>query len=431
MPYTIPPVFVDDEYLGAYKLRILAANDDYFKGNADRFEMAGPTFQPGANLCIAGFQYFNGYIYLTQGTLKWSYNWSVAGVGTTANAVKLYIDKGLGSEIVLSSQTNSNTYTGSTDVSALTAGLHNVQLEGTWDYEDEGGPWPLGCLHYCHEVYTGAEVYAAPNSFTDGQTSAIADFTKVTGNDLYFRAVEPGNHPFVRVALAAVAGGVPGWSTWFKFRTSCPRMYYKNSDAFDQHVTVGDTAGTHQHCTLTASTEGYVDLTEAFVAGTWYQIAEEAPGGGDIECPTYLGFGPIAAGAGFTPVGEFTPGQFVWGTTANQRTRLELLKENDVNIAAGLAPADYAGARHAVAYIPYGAGGNKQYVPSYYFKHRLPVLSYAGTGITMSWGTANTLTLPAYTGAIGKVDLASINTLMVGQIYRLEGGMSWAYEDLV
>jgi hypothetical protein len=432
MPYNVPPTFLNGEHLSAYKLRLLAANDDYFSGVADRFEMCLPVYEPGANGAASGYTYFKGSIYLTQGTLKWAYAYSEAGAAPANAAIKLYIDKGLASEIILSSQTATGSYSGSTDVGALAVGLHTVELIGTWDYYAESGPWPTAMLEYCHEVYDPAGTplaYAVPNSFTDGNTSALADFTKLTDNDLYFRAVEPGNHPFAFAEVNLTAGGIPGWKTWFKHRAGCPRMYYKNVlPAFD--ITI-DPGGIGEVVTLTATAESYHDLVGAFVDGTWYQITSPA-GGGAIEVPAYIGFGrvPGTAPAGFTPLGEFSPGAFVWGTTANQKARLELLKSNDVDIAARLTPADYAGRRHVVMATPGGdAGSNKSYTTTYYFKHLLPVLSYTGTGAVMTWGADNSLTLPTPTGAMGKMDLASISSLVVGQVYKITGA-TWCYEDL-
>jgi hypothetical protein len=453
MPYNTPPTFADDEHLSAYKLRLLAGNDDYFSGIADRYEAPVPTWEGGAKSMTVGCHFFQGKINHVTGrnTLYWEYDWDITGFSTANETITLIIDEGLASEIVASAKVvadGSGTYSGSTNIAALADGLHTVQLIGTWDYCDDANDRPTGVLKYCYEAYTTPLAYAVPTSFTDGNVSAVAHFSVLSDNDSYFRACEPGNHPFAHLGVNATAGGIPGWRAWFKHRAGCLRMYYKNSAAaFDIVINPGGGAleetvtltGTAVTVPPTPGYEGYHDITVALVDGTWYEITGPV-GGGDAPCPDYIGFGRVPASAisGYVPTGEFMPGQFVWGTTANQRTRLELLKSNDVSIQARLNPANYQGRHHAVLWSPGidkngnpdAGGGLADYSPSYhYFKHLLPTLSYTGTAVVMEWETDNSITLPTSGTVAGKIDLSSLSDLQVGQMYKITGA-SWVYEDL-
>jgi hypothetical protein len=446
MPYNTPPSFAHGEHLSAYKLRILAGNDDYFSGAADRYESPVPTFEGGAYGAIVRYHFFQGNFYHVPGrnSLFWEYDWDDVVDPFYNPTIYLTIDKGLASEIAVSTQTVTGTYSnaaGGTDISALAEGLHTVELLGGWDYFGGTWPCPRAVLKHCYEAYSGALVYGVPHSFPDGQISEVADFQHLVDNDLYFRATEPGNHPFFHLGMTANAGNCPVWRTWFKHRTACPRMYYKNS-LTTFNIIVGDPTevGLHEHVTLTGvaaqtpplpGNEGYHNLVGAFVDGAWYEISGPDMGGWTIS-PDYLGFGRIPGSviSGFAPSGEFSPGAFVWGDTATQGTRLELLKSNDVSIQARLNPTDYQGRHHAVGARPGGDEGASKDYPGcyYYFKHLLPVLSYTGAGVVMTWETDNSITLPTPV-SLGKIDLSSVSDLQVGQMYKITGA-GWAYEGV-
>lgn len=427
MPYATPPAFLNGEHLSAYKLRLLAANDDYFSGVADRFEMTGPQLHGMAWHATAGYYFFYGNIHLrTGGTVYWRFTYAKNG-STAGEHIALILDKGLATEHILHTTDHvegDSTHEGS-EAHGLTTGLHTICLEGTWDWYDPTGhgTYPLVELEYAYEI-PGATGYEAPHDFTDGNVSALTDFTHLSGNDTFFRSIEPGNHPFVGVSQVYGDHSGPGWRTHYKFRAGCTRCFYKNIGVA-KDIVVGDGSGIDETVSMGADSESYFDLTNAFVAGTWYTIT-----GGYMT--GYVAFGAPGATvpSGFASLGEFSPGQFGWGTTANQRARLQLLHTNDESIYTRLAMADYAGRRHAVAQSPFtGAGsGTQSFAVTYYLKHLLPVLNYTGAAVTLSWGVDNTLALPASSG-LTQVDLSSVTSLGIGQLYSVAGA-SYVYEVL-
>jgi hypothetical protein len=177
--------------------------------------------------------------------------------------------------------------------------------------------------------------------------------------------------------------------------------------------------------------EGSATLGGAYSVGVWYQVAvvmSRAGGGaGATGTVHYVETGAAAADPGYTPMGEFTAGQFGWGTTANQRARLALLAANDTNINGRLELRNNAVKK--TLYPNLGANVNGVYA----MRRRKNVLYYRGKNLVMTWGTSNSAMLLDYDGShpFWTLDLGGVQDLAPGQVYYITSSSNeaeWAQE---
>jgi hypothetical protein len=418
MPYSTPPTFIDGEYLGAYKLRLLAANDDHFNGVADELQMIQRTPGGGSiNGADGPMAVFDGYLYLTQNTIRYGLYLDEAGTGTK---VRLYFDYGGAGQALIRESIATGLYEATFDATAFTKNaLYRVYAD---IYNYGGGSAGSAYVQYFHEVFTGTDTYAAPDAFDDTHTSVVADFTTLSVNDALFNEITPDNFPFWAVPNLSLGT----WTGYVKHSEKRRKLYYRVTKTTNDVVIAygGTTVAT---VAAAGVTESSLTLDPAtWTEGTWYAVTVTGAGGG----VSYLATGAAALSAGYNPLGEFMPGTFVYGTTANQRTRLALLSSNDADIAARLKRTNYVRANWAVKKNLYPILG-ENVVATYVIMHSKPILYYRGTNIQMTWGTANSQSLNTLDGShpYWTLDLSVLQNLMIGQTYTISGdSVEWACE---
>jgi hypothetical protein len=218
-------------------------------------------------------------------------------------------------------------------------------------------------------------------------------------------------HKHDKINYRLKMAGVAGWSFGGTLT-----LYYGYGDALQETVATVNTQTT---------SEGSHTLVNAFITGAWYQVAAVVVCGNGVAAAGtvyYVEEGAATPDTGFTPLGEFAPGQFVWGTTANQRTRLALLTANDVNLSGRLQLCN-----HAVKKALYPElGGN--IAGTYAIRRRKNVLYYRGKNLTMTWGSANSMSLTDYDGShpYQTLDLGGVSNLVPGQVYYIASSSSEA-----
>jgi hypothetical protein len=428
MEYNTPPSFATGDYLSAYKLRLLANNDDHFNGVASRYNAVPLTFGISSPDAVEPYEFYNGWLFLTQNAIHYAFQCDPHVVDYGGSCVlHLRNTEGGGIASVDDSATPGEVITGSFDCSALDKNkLYN--LVGVVTRAAYHHTAFVAKLYYAYEDNDAANPhYDAPAAFTDGDVSTAAQFTQLSTNDTYFRLCESDNWPTHALSYTT---SDDGWPTVWEGHTkhNGDRLYYKLELAGigGGYVEIFYNGGAVFNTgSVNAVFEGYVDVA-ACAVGTWYQVyvrLRHYAAGATTVTVHYLGTGPAVASATFTPLGEFMPGQFGWGTTATQRTRLELLRSNDADLNGRLALRNHAVHSGTVPYVgPAYATQNCSLV----IKHLKNVLYYRGTGLTMGWGAVvgghytNSLLLEDTGVANHKtLDLTGLSYLAIGQMYTI------------
>jgi hypothetical protein len=434
MGYSTPPSFAAGEHLSAYKLRLLAANDDHFNGVADAVNMAPATMGRSWIGTETELIVWDGYLYLTQDTVKFALYLSANDDG---QHIHLWFDYGgahaaeMCAAWATAGEQALQTFDASSDGDYPKNALYRVTAIM---HRDTSGT-ATGELRKCYEIYTGALTFGAPDTFTDGAVSSAANLQELADNDVYFRAIESENHPCVGMTHNVAESTTQiVWTGWVKHKHD--RVLYRLQMAGTVGWTFGGTltltygygdalAETVATVNTETTTEGTHTLVNAFVAGAWYQVTARVTTGAGVSCAAtvhYVEEGAAAPDAGFTPIGEFMPGQLVWGTTANMRTRLALLADNDANLNGRLYLMNHAVKKALYLELGGDIGG------TYAIRRRKNVLYYRGKNLTMTWGTANSASLNDYDGShpYWTLDLGAVNGLVAGQVYTISSSSSEA-----
>ncbi len=440
MSYITPPVFsANGGYLSAYKLRALANNDEYFSGLADEIQMVQRMPGGGSiNGAETIFTIFDGYIFLTQDHLHYCLYVNKGFEGT--GHCHLYFDYGGAHQIHMTptiggtddgysppgvsgdgswidgGEPGSTAFDVSNDTNYPKNALYRVYAEIHWT-----GQAPSAELRYFYEDYYPTTLaYTAPTAFTDGTVSDYTHFDKLSDNDTYYNAIVPDNFPFWAANTT--------WTGWVKHSNARRKFYFsvQNSGANELHISYGGTNlminGASDHFADGIVHEGSITIPDAtWTEGTWYAVS--ATGTGAVS---YLAMGASAKSSGYTPSGQFNAGQFGWGTTANQRARLDLLGSNDTDINTRFARTNYVRANHAVKKSTFPILGSST-MAVYKIRHSKSYLYYRGKGLGMGWGTldgttyTNSQGLTDYDGShpYQTLDLASVQNLAMGQIYTI------------
>jgi len=418
MSYITPPVFsANGGYLSAYKLRALANNDEYFSGLADEIQMVqrlpgGGQIGNENDVCL-----FDGYIYLTQNTIRYGLYVNVDGID---GYVRLYFDYGGAGQRTIATYTTTGLKEDTIDAVSPTnytkPSLYRVYVVAHYN---SGITSPSGYLEYFHEVYTGALSFTSPTAFTDGVTSDYTHFDKLSDNDAYFNAITPDNFPCWQTA-GTLFGDI--WIGYVKHSNYRRKLYYhvKKWGGSNLYISYGGTTYVTINDAV-AHEDTYTIPDATFTEGTWYQVkvwTDSGDGGGGAVY--YLATGASAKSSGYNPSGQFNAGQFGWGTTANQRAAINILGTNDTDINTRLARTNYTRANHAVKKDSYSVLGGSV-IANYAIRHSKPMLYYRGKGLIMGWGTGNSQGLTDYDGshAYQTLDLASVQNLAMGQVYTI------------
>jgi hypothetical protein len=427
--FTTPQSFVNGGVVGRAQLGVLLDNDRYFNGLCDRWRtvVAG-----GQRTNTITQELWDGY-HLLRSDAKTLYYCIEAG---TNAVVDLYYDYGGANQTLIATADNANPVrSGSYDLSSFDPGLYRVYARNRGTSGTTSTCWPP------YTVYTGALSYTTPPTITDGSVASYVDFNKFVANDLFFNANRPpqpafvaGTRKFIGTETSLII-----WHGWIKHHNPVVRYHIKlnpydapgNSNNNQMRIIYGYGSALAENVIQTAVVgehEGSHTLVNAFVDGNWYHVAVEISrddGNGYIQTSSvyYLMTEPAAASATFTNMGDLTVGQFVYGSTAGQNTRLQLLSDNDNDIDDRLLRMDFA-VREA-EYVDLGDSGGTWH---YRLKRRYDTLYYRGTNVTLQFGDDESVALTDVSAGYGTYNLQQASGLVYGMIYQVVGSLQFAME---
>lgn len=447
LDYVQPPEFETGQILGRANLGILVDNDDYFRALADRWRPIPYGVSRG---WIGDETYqvvFDGFHFLESDALTLAYHLTLAGRDSTGHAHLYYNwDGNVGSPggtliaTISSNGSVSSTYDLSTFFGTNGAGLYRV---GCVQHRNADGS-DENLVTTCrppYTTYTGAKSFSTPPTIADEATGTAAHLNTWRSNDLFFHDCTPRQPAFVGMARSHVGSGTTTviWDGWIRHRSS--RMYYyidldcddEDSNASNNRIVIKyDYDGTPEtvktHSTH-GSIESYADLAGSYTVGNWYRCHIELKRDNTTWNATgsiyYLYMAPPQDAAGgetaFSLMDEFSPDQWVYGDTAGQDTRLELLSDNDTYIYEVLCwDSDSVGRLDFTVSKPafIRLGGTD--TGDYRLVRRGDTLYYRGADLSVRWGDDNSEALADETDTYATLDLNSID-LPHGTIYTITG----------
>ena len=430
--YTKPTLFTTRQILGRGNLEVLRDNDDFFWAMAHAL-----TPIPGnLNSTTASQALFDGWHYYRADATDLDYYVTLnAGGGT----LYLYYDYG-------------GIHEQQPVVDTSTAGTVTSDVRGLYDIAAEDStPRPEGIYRvYCYvnggtgycrppyTTYTGDEYFHPPFAPIDGTVSQAAMLNQIRGNDIYFNACRPVNIAFGGMRRSGSSkncwdGYAYHRGTRLYYRISLPSNWDDGVDSFSLHYDYG---GANQQELLSWTTAGtresYVDLdttSYTYTPGQRYRVTARVNSGRypDVQYlfmepqTTDVGPGMSASDWGYTLMDDFGVGQWVYGNTAGQLTRLRLFHDNAKMIFSALCTSAKVGRRDYAVRKPSVTIDSVTYKGDLRIVHRYDTLVYRSLSGEMSWGT-NTESLSDYTAddAYMTLDLRSLD-LAYGQVYKISG----------
>lgn len=428
MTYVTPPTVTTGQVLGRAYLQILRNNDDHFLGLAEGWRPVNYGVSRtwiGSELEVV---IWHGYHYLALDAKTLHYNYTVSGCSGGNATAHLYYDN-----VEIDTQVGNGNSNSTYSLAAKDIGIYEVKCTMTRAvYTDSPGAVTTFTPPYT--TYTGAESYTAPDSISDGATSAATSFNKWRSNDLYFNACKPRQPGFVGQSRGHVGSSLDTviWDGWIYHPYQYSRLYYgvNLADTLSgSHVVVSyNVDGTpEQVCDITVAGDSfsYHDL-DSYTEGTLYHVqarlyrtnTDYNPGGSIIYL--YLCPQPGHEAVGYTSMGEFTVGQYVYGSTGGQSTRLDLLSDNDAVIYDRLTASGTGRRDFAVSKTAYVRLGGTDY--GYYRMTRQgDFLYYVGGGEIVWSGGSQYLTSTDETNPYLVLDLNSVTDLPHGTVYWISG----------
>lgn len=421
LSYVQPQEFQTGQVLGRGQLGILVDNDQFFSGLCDAYL----TVPRGVERTWIGTEttlvVFDGYHWLQADAETVYYFISVTNVDPAhRTTLTLTYD---GTTI---GTTNSGDASGTYDASAKASGLYRVVCTATRGDGDYGATM---YIRPPYTIYTGARSYTAVPTITDGNVGTAAEFNIWRANDLYFNDMVRPNPAFVSVKRGFVGDeeSLSIWQGWVKHDANHTKLNYKvaiteiTSDAEHIHLTWGGATV----ATITSAGDSEGSATISGTPGAFYEVEavfeRTAHDYHTVKATIYYLFTrPNAADAGFTNMGALTVGQDVYGDTAGQDTRLQLLSDNDDNLNGRTDRLDYT-----VHKAWYDDLGDAEGDWDYYLMRRYDTLIYRGTNVTITYGDDDTVSLDDTDDGDNiyrSFDLGQITGLMPGQIYKISGG---------
>lgn len=337
---------------------------------------------------------------------------------------------------------------GAFDVQGYAEGMYQVVATMTRAGGDVGND-AVGWCRAPHLSYDGALTYTTPDTIVDGTVPAATCFNKWRSNDLYFEAQLSPNHGAQGVARKHI-GTELSLEIWNGFdRYIGRRIYYhakineyddedhnKLQGWYDYDGLASKVKFAELRADVNPDEESYYDLPAAtYTAGTvyrvtWVMVRDDSTSTTPKATVVYTMAGPADADT-FTLPGELAVEQYVYGDTSGQSTRAELLSTNDAWLATQkrLEYRQYASSK--VSYVDLGTSTWVQV-----FERTGDYLAYRGTGLSLEFGDASTVTLDDYAdpGTPYQVlDLRTVDGLLHGMMYEVSsdgGDLQWACEYL-
>jgi len=426
--------FATGEMLHRLQYQVLFDNDQFFHAWIDRW-MSAPngvarTFI-GAETTLA---LWDGYHLLQADCKLLHYSISSASDNPAEPVtVRLYYDYGGPNQTLIATATDQTT-SGTYSLSAFSPGLYRVYAVMT---RTDGNNNGTAVCHAPFTTYTGALSYTTPPTVTDGATPTAADFNKWRANDAMFESRMSPNVPFNGVQRGHVGDelSLVIWSGYVYHDEDHRRLRYKaqlnnvldgnqlkciyDYDTVVSKQTLVTISDANEH-------ESYADIPGGvYTPGATYRVVWQMTRATHNYLTTkvtldYTILAPVAPHSGFTIPGTLQVGQYVYGDTAGQNTRAQLLSLNDadLNSRVGMLRMDYA-VRKA-NYIDLGDSGG---VWRPWFFRQQDLLYYRTTGAALHYGNDQTVSLEDYDSSHPYyiLDLRSVSGLLPGAGYYLEG----------
>lgn len=430
------PEFQDGEVLCKLAYAPLFDNDQFFYGFAERYRAVAQGVKRRYIGNETELIVWDGYLLLQADATDIQYYISLANDDAGhPSTLTLFFDYGGVGQAEVDQLTATGYAQDTFDASGYAAGLYRITCILTRDIGDNNyNATAVGRAVYA--TYTGALSYSAPPAISDGLlSSAASHFNVWRANDLYFQAQMSPNHPHVAFERTWVGDELDliVWDGWVVHSGEHERIYYKAklSGVSDGDTLQGyyDYGGGDQEMfveiTDAALHESYADLTPAtFADGTMYRVTWRLTRTSHIynnDVTLYYAFlAPGSAGSGFTIPGDLAAGQYVFGDTAGQDTKANILSDNDTHLNGRqtLVRRDYA-VRKA-EYEDLGESGGTWW---YTFHRQRDLLYYRGSGLMLTWGDDESLDLEEYDGdnPYWILDLRQLETLLPGSNYEISG----------
>jgi len=431
--------FTDGEILSRVPYSTLFDNDAYFHGIADAWNPVQNGVARGYLGTEESIVIYDGYHVLASDATALSY--TIDLINTDAghpSTITLYYDYGGAGQVTVATRSTTGTSNGAVGVGGLAPGFYRVycvmtRAAGSTAYQAYGTCYPP------YTRYTGALSFAAAGASGDGVVGTAADhFNAWRLNQLYFYDQLGSHAPFnsVRRGYNAAESELVIWYGWImhKFRRIRYRAWLRENAGGNVLTLYYDYGGANEYAFATLDTETevetYADLPDAtFAPGSAYLVAaviSRTDTGQDTDARLrYIMESPVAATAGYTSLGTLVAGQYVFGDTAGEGTRAELLTANQANLEGRLVRRDYA-----VRKASYSDTAESTWM--YWMCHRHPLLYYRGQNLVLKYGNANDyVTLPDTDDGDNRYriyDLRQVDGLIRGVHYHIEGTPEYAAE---
>jgi len=447
--YTQLQAFEAGQIIGRATMGVLRDNDNYFYGLANRWMpwMHAPIVKGTAGQVTTHF--WQGYHLLRDdATLLHYWFWIMAGSTHSVTGVLRYYDDN-GDAVVIKTLTAAagatNSYGTSVDLSdyaTISAGLHEVRFTLTHDSSDVG----YAVARPPYTSYTGDEAFDSGAFPHDGITSNLSHFNTWRANDEYFQACAPNNPAFhmVQARHTINSSSYMVWDGYMRHSVGHEQVNFKVKFADDSNnnrlVIYYDFNGDVDQYSYSVTTAGsYIESSFELPANTythnnWYRVTvrelRDAATPGTYCWVDYLYMSPPDdLDVSDYLMDDFTPGQWVYGDTDLQSTRLMNLTNMDYLIFATMCRNATIG---RMDYAVRNDSPTDYYQPRWTHRliHVYDFLWYRGTDVVMEWGTDSTRSLPSTDtdNPVLVMDLRSISELAYGQHYTLSGDIDYACE---
>ena len=449
MEYTQPITFATGQVLGRIHLDVLRDNDDYFNSIADRY-IPVPAGQVTAwESDTVSRVAWDGW-HLKRSDMDTLYYYAEldnddGGHPTTLTGYYDYNDDF--SQTTMFTRNTDGTSSGTVDLSSFPNGLYRVMFTMGRAGGDTGYD-ATATIRAPYTIYTGSESYTVGDTITDGNASAATTFNKWRSNDVYFNDITPAQVASVGMTTETTLDGtLELFNGWDKWHPDHARLYYRvymhagnANDRIRIYYDADDIDGIQTTAIATSQswTESHWDIPDGgFTKGNWYRVRvvlDPDTNAWRLGICDYLFITAASLDASYTVMDPFTVGQFVYGDTVGQDTRLQLLTDNDAAIYDRLTwGAANPGRMDFACFEPefHGYNGGWWY-GNYRFQRRGDTLYYRTLGAELVLPDGSTEGLEDHNGSSGDyntLNLDSIN-LPKGAMYEIRRVSYPVYWDL-
>ena len=444
LEYVKPMEFSTGQVVGRANLGVLRDNDDYFNALADRY-IPVPAGQVTAweSDTVSRVAWDGWHLKRTDMDTLYYYaellHDDPLNKTTTLTGYYDYNDD-FNQTTMFTIALADNTASGTVDLSGFPNGLYRVtyiMTRGAATYD------ATATIRVPYTIYTGAEAYGAGPAFTDGNVSAAADFNDLRSNDIYFNAITPSQTASVGMVTETTSTNtIEIFNGWDKWHPDHNRLYYRvymqeyvtDNDVITVYYDADDVDGIQSTnlATGTGWTESHWDIPDGgFTKGNWYRVRvvldPDANSGYRLGLVDYLFITADGLDAAYTVMDPFTVGQFVYGDTVGEDTRLELLTDNDASIYDRLTWGNSNPGRMDFACFEpefHGFNGGWFY-GNYRLKRVGDTLYYRTQGAVLVLPDGSTESLEDYSGS-GDYNTLDLNSLDLphGSVYTIRRA-SW------